>query len=82
MVGGSSKFAWSALAVDKEMVGSDKEGELTRCDGALVCCCAAARSAAVAVCGSVLVFCEGEKKLPSLIVRGDDALRGNSYFSL
>lgn len=31
MVGGSSVFALSARAVDKEMVGNDKDGELI-CD--------------------------------------------------
>ena len=86
MVGGSSELALSALAVDKEIVGRDNEGELTFFVGRFrwgeCCCCAAARRAAVAVCGSF--FCLGENglKLDSFVVRGEDARRGNSTFSL
>ena len=51
MVGGSSIFALSALAVDREIVGKDSEGELIPGEFRKVCCwaAAAARRADVAV---------------------------------
>lgn len=51
MVGGSSMFALSAVAVDKDMVGRDRDGELIE----LWLRWAAAKRAAVAVCGSLLL---------------------------
>ena len=83
-MGGSSIFALSALAVDKDMVGKDREGELICWDGELTkaCCCVAARRAAVAVCVSLFDFGEAAKKLGNFFILGDDALRGSSYFSL
>lgn len=84
MVGGSSIFALSARAVDKDMVGNDSDGELICWEGELTkaCCCVAARRAAVAVCVSLFDFGEVEKKLDSLFTRGEEGLRGTSYFSL
>ena len=84
MVGGSSIFALSARAVDKDMVGNDSDGELICWEGELTkaCCCVAARRAAVAVCVSLFDFGEVEKKLDSLFTRGEEGLRGSSYFSL
>ena len=83
-MGGSSIFALSALAVDKDMVGKDRDGELICWDGELTkaCCCVAARRAAVAVCVSLFDFGEAAKKLGNFFVLGEDALRGSSYFSL
>ena len=83
-MGGSSIFALSALAVDKEMVGKDRDGELICWDGELTkaCCCVAARRAAVAVCVSLFDFGEAAKKLGNFFVLGEDALRGSSNFSL
>ena len=83
-MGGSSIFALSALAVDKDMVGKDREGELICWDGELTkaCCCVAARRAAVAVGVSLFDFGEAAKKLGNFFILGDDALRGSSYFSL
>ena len=77
-------FALSALAVDKEMVGNESDGELICWDGELTkaCCCVAARRAAVAVCVSLFDFGEAEKKLGNFLILGEDALRGSSYFSL
>ena len=77
-------MALSALAVDKDMVGNESEGELICWDGELTkaCCCVAARRAAVAVCASFFGFGEAEKKLGNFFVFGVDALRGSSYFSL
>lgn len=85
MVGGSSIFALSARAVDSEIVGSDKDGELICCEGdryGCCCCCAAARRAAVAVCVSLFVLGGVEKKLGNFFILGEVALRGSSYFSL
>ena len=84
VVGGSSIFALSALAVDKDMVGNDSDGELICGEGELTkpCCWVAARRAAVAVCISLFDFGEVEKKLPNLFTLGEDALRGSSCFSL
>ena len=82
-MGGSSIFALSALAVDSEIVGNDKEGELICVEGEFSCCfSAAARRAAVAVCVSLLDLGEVEKKLANFFTLGVDALRGMSYFSL
>ena len=83
-MGGSSIFALSALAVDKDMVGKEREGELICWDGELTkaCCCVAARRAAVAVCVSLFDFGEAAKKLGNFFILGEDALRGSSYFSL
>ena len=83
-MGGSSIFALSALAVDKDMVGKDRDGELICWDGELTkaCCCVAARRAAVAVCVSLFDFGEAAKKLGNFFILGEDALRGSSYFSL
>lgn len=77
-------FALSALAVDKDMVGKDSDGELICGEGELTkaCCCAAARRAAVAVCVSLFDFGDAEKKLGNFLTLGEDALRGSSYFSL
>ena len=77
-------FALSALAVDKDMVGKDRDGELICWDGELTkaCCCVAARRAAVAVCVSLFDLGEGAKKLGNFFILGEDALRGSSYFSL
>ena len=84
MVGGSSIFALSALAVDKDIVGNDSDGELICWEGELTkaCCCVAARRAAVAVCVSLFDFGEVEKILGNFFTLGEDALRGSSYFSL
>lgn len=49
MVGGSSIFALSATAVDKEIVGRDNDAELICDEGELRKDCCWARSAAVAV---------------------------------
>lgn len=85
-MGGSSILALSALAVDSEIVGRDKDGELIGGEGEFmrVCCCAAAaaRRAAVAVWVSVFDLGAGEKKLVNLFALGVDARRGISYFSL
>ena len=83
-MGGSSIFALSALAVDKDMVGKDRDGELICWDGEFTkaCCCVAARRAAVAVCVSLFDFGEAAKKLGNFFILGEDALRGSSYFSL
>ena len=83
-MGGSSIFALSALAVDKDMVGKDRDGELICCDGELTkaCCCVAARRAAVAVCVSLFDLGEAAKKLGNFFILGEEALRGSSYFSL
>lgn len=78
-------FILSALAVDNEMVGSDKDGELICCEGEMYpgCCCAAAASrASVAVCVSLFVLGGVEKKFGNFFILGDVALRGSSYFSL
>ncbi len=77
-------LALSALAVDKDMVGNDSDGELICWEGELTkaCCWVAARRAAVAVCVSLFDFGEVEKKLGNFFTRGEDALRGSSYFSL
>ena len=82
VVGGSSVFTLSALAVDNEIVGSDNEGELICCEGEFwkACCCA--RSAAVAVCVSLFALGEVEKKLDSLVTLGEDDLRGSSWVSM
>ncbi len=86
MVGGSSIFALSALAVDSEMVGNDKDGELICCEEGerYDCCCAAAaaRRAAVAVRVSLFGLGVVEKKLGNFFALGDVALRGKSFFSL
>ena len=83
-MGGSSIFALSALAVDKDMVGKDRDGELICWDGELTkaCCCVAARRAAVAVCVSLFDLGEAAKKLGNFFILGEEALRGSSYFSL
>ena len=76
-------FALSALAVDKEIVGNEREGELICWAGELSCCvAAAAKRAAVAVCVSVLVLGEGEKRLVNFFTLGEDARRGSSCFSV
>ena len=51
MVGGSSVLALSALAVDNDIVGKDREGELIPGEFKKACCwvAAAARRADVAV---------------------------------
>jgi len=86
VVGGSSIFALSALAVDNEIVGNDNDGELICGEGELMydccCCAAAARRAAVAVCVSLFDLGGSEKKFGNLFALGDVALRGSSYFSL
>ena len=84
MVGGSSRFALSALAVDKDMVGNESDGELICWEGELTkaCCCVAARRAAVAVCVSLFDFGELEKKFGNFLTLGEDALLVSSYFSL
>jgi len=53
-------FALSAVAVEREMVGKDSDGELICVDGELCPAAAAARRAAVAVWASV--FDLGEEK--------------------
>lgn len=79
-------LALSALAVDNEIVGNDSDGELICAEGELIraCCCAAAAAsrADVAVCVSLLDLGEGEKKLVNFLTRGEDVLRGSSFFSL
>lgn len=83
MVGGSSIFALSALAVDNDMVGKDSEGELICWEGELTkaCCWVAARRAAVAVWVSLFDFGDVEKKLGNFFILGEDALRVSSCFS-
>lgn len=85
MVGGSSVFALSALAVDNEMVGNDKDGELICWDGWLgeTCCwaAAAARRAAVAVWVSLFDFGIAEKNWVNRFGLVADNLRGMSPFS-
>ena len=58
MVGGSSLFALSAVAVEREIVGKDSEAELIEGEPCESCCCfsAAASRAAVAVWDSDLVL--------------------------
>lgn len=79
-------FALSARAVDKEIVGNDSVGELTRCEGEFrkVCCCAAAVASreAVAVRVSFFVFGEVEKNWANLLARAAVGLRVISGFSL
>lgn len=75
------------MAVLKDIVGKDKDGELIWADGELRrdCCCAAAaaRRAAVAVWTSAFDLGEVEKKFVNFFTLGDDdALRGSSNFSL
>jgi len=64
VVGGSSILASPAFAVDREMVGKDRDGALIGGDGLFrrCCCCAATaeRRAACADCCSLL-FGEEEK---------------------
>lgn len=78
-------FALSALAVDKEIVGKDSEGELICWEGELRrdCCwaAAAARRAEVAVWTSVFDLGEVEKNWASLFPLEVDGLRGKSRFS-
>lgn len=80
MVGGSSVFALSALAVDREIVGKDKEGELIWDVGGLDTA-AAANRAAVAVWVSALVLGMVEKNWASRFGFDVDDLRGISLFS-
>ena len=79
-------FALSALAVDNEIVGNERDGELICCAGELMraCCCvaAAANRAAVADWVSAFDFGEGEKRLVNFFTRGEDALRGISTLSV
>ncbi len=79
-------FALSARAVDKEIVGNDSVGELTRCEGEFrkVCCCAAAAasSEAVAVRVSLFVLGEVEKNWANLLARAADGFRVMAGFSL
>lgn len=86
VVGGSSVFALSARAVDKEIVGSDSVGELTRCEGEFrkACCCAAAAASreAVAVRVSLFVLGEVEKNWANLLARAADGFRVIAGFSL
>lgn len=85
MVGGSSVFALSALAVDREIVGKDSEGKLIPGEGEAkkVCCwaAAAARRADVAVWTSALDFGEVEKNWTNLFAREVDGRRDSSFFS-
>lgn len=85
MVGGSSVFALSARAVDNEMVGNDKDGELICWEGWLgkagCCAAAAARRAAVAVWVSFFDFGIVEKNWVSRFGFVADNLRGMSPFS-
>lgn len=80
VVGGSSVFALSALAVDKEIVGKDKEGELIWVVGGLGAA-AAANRAAVADWVSALVLGMVEKNWTSRFGFDVDDLRGISLFS-
>ena len=76
----------SARAVDKDIVGNDNVGELTRCEGELNrdgCWeAAAARREAVAVCVSLFTRGDVEKNWASLLGRAADGLRVISGFSL
>ena len=82
MVGGSSIFALSALAVDREIVGKDSEGELIPGDKKACCwAAAAARSADVAVWTSVFDFGEVEKNWTNLFALEVEGRRGSSFFS-
>lgn len=79
-------FALSACAVDNEIVGKDKDGELICDEGetSRPCCfaAAAARSAVVAVWVSLFDLGEGAKKLANFFTLGEEARRGISDFSL
>lgn len=75
-------FALSALAVDKEIVGKDKEGELIWVVGGLgAAAAAAANRAAVADWVSALVLGMVEKNWASRFGFDVDDLRGISLFS-
>lgn len=73
-------FALSALAVDREIVGKDKEGELIWVVGGLGTA-AAANRAAVAVWVSTLVLGVVEKNWASRYGFDVDDLRGILLFS-
>lgn len=82
-MGSSSSFAVSAFAVERNIVGRDRDGELM-CDGELSwgdCCCEAASSADVAVCCSTFDLGDVEKKDVILFAREVDGRRGASVFS-
>lgn len=73
----------SAFAVERKIVGSDKDGELI-CDGELSkgdCCCAAASREDCAVGGSALDFGDVEKKEVIFVARDVDGRRESSFFS-
>ena len=84
-MGGSSIFALSALAVDREIVGKDSEGELIPGEGEFnkLCCwaAAAARRADVAVWTSAFDFGEVEKNCTNLFALEVEGRRGSSLFS-
>lgn len=79
-------FALSARAVDKEIVGKDSVGELTRCEGEFrkVYCFAAAAASREAVAVRVSLFALGdvEKNWANLLARAADGFRVISGFSL
>ena len=67
------------------MVGSDSDGELICCGGAIrrdCWCAAAAIRADFAVCSSLFDFGDVEKKFAILVTLGEDIRRGTSIFSL
>ena len=75
-------FALSAIAVDKEIVGNDNDGELIWGEEELrkACCCA--RSAVVAVWPSTFDFGVVKKNCDSLFDLEAEGRRGISVFSL
>jgi hypothetical protein len=81
VVGGSSMFASPAFAVDRDMVGNEREGALIWGDGLLrrYCCCAAtaANNVSCAVSCSLLLG-EEEKNWVNRFPLEVDGLRGET----
>ena len=77
-------FVLSAVAVERDIVGSDSDAELICDDGELwrPCCCAAARRAAVADCASLLDLGEVEKYWANLFDLDGFALISSPPFSM